>query len=470
MRILRLFLYFIIGVLLSAVGTFSYAETIPATAVTAGWRVEGMTTGNVCRESKTAACAAMGFYWDAAYVNPYNPGMGAGYCRKAGSQSIYTPTACSGSFYTCPTGQNWTLSGSSCTRPDCDASTIRDPATGLCVNRCPVNQDLPGYYSVPWTRTMGSGGGYCIGGCRVYGPFGDVIKNGVIDAGGTMTGKFAYYGDLCSASDTEPVTPPAPKNEPPCAPGDGVIQYPDKTVKCVASGVPGATVPPVVKSDDKKTTYPDGSTSNTTVTQTCTGQGACSTTTITTITGVGGVPGGTAGEAGTPGTITGAGSSSVTGGEDQTSDFCSKNPASQICKGGMNEEATQKQVLGELKKLTDESGTAPGFSELQTEAAKPFGSEALTNADGKVSEYATGIKTDGPTDAKKSAWSEAMSSGWFTDVPESGCQPTDAKIGPFNWHFDMCPTAAKISEIGAYAMWFMLAVGSFVMVTGGRKE
>lgn len=34
--------------------------------------------------------------------------------------------------YSCPTGQNWTLSGSSCIRPDCAVAESRVPATGLC--------------------------------------------------------------------------------------------------------------------------------------------------------------------------------------------------------------------------------------------------------------------------------------------------------------------------------------------------
>lgn len=42
--------------------------------------------------------------------------------------------------WVCPTGQNWTLSGSTCTRPDCVAPEVRDPATGQCVIKCPTDQ------------------------------------------------------------------------------------------------------------------------------------------------------------------------------------------------------------------------------------------------------------------------------------------------------------------------------------------
>lgn len=43
-------------------------------------------------------------------------------------------TACLLSGYSCPTGQNWTLAGSTCSRPDCLADEVRD-ANGICT--CP---------------------------------------------------------------------------------------------------------------------------------------------------------------------------------------------------------------------------------------------------------------------------------------------------------------------------------------------
>lgn len=476
MRTLRLFLYFLVGLFLGGWGVLANAETIAATYTTTRGSPQA-TVVSACQSSWSSAWVQINY---AAYQWVYYDASGSS-CRAqyVGSGGSYGAiqnfdSAVAG----CPVGQNWTLNGASCTRPDCPVGVTRDPATGLCPTACAVNEVLPGYYSVPWTTDIGIGG-YCIAGCRVYGPFGDLVKNGVKDGGGTVTGQFANNGDTCTSSPVTPSQPATPKSDPPCAAGDGVIQYPDKTVKCVSPGVPGATVPPVVKTDDKKTTYPDGSTSNTTVTQTCTGQGACSTTTITTVTGVGGVPNGPAGQAGTPGTTTGAGMSSTTGGTDQQSDFCAKNPSSQICKGGMNEEATQRHILTEVYKLTDMTGEAPDVKDLSDAGKKPLsdfaakgqdGKDALTRQEETIADYATGKKSDPLTNEKRSAWSEAMNSGWFDKVPQSGCEATDAKIGPFNWHFDICPVASKISEIGAYAMWFMLAVGTFVMVTGGRKE
>lgn len=502
MQVLRLALYFLIGFGLGGYAVLSHAETIEAIPHNVGTPAQNATwqateSGLFGYASQAALCEAMavarygsgsvgavlgtngcrlyraGNYPGGSYTDSYGVGRGPAQC-PAGS----TLSGGSCFTYSCEPGQNWTLNGATCTRPDCAAGETRDPATGLCSNPCIENEEVPGFYSVPWTSNMGQGG-YCIDHCRVYGPSGDLVRNGVKDAGGTVTGKFYKYAETCTSSPVTPSPPATPKSDPPCAAGDGVIQYPDKTVKCVASGTPGATVPPVVKADDKKVTYPDGSTSNTTVTQTCTGQGACSTTTVTTVTGVGGVPNGPAGQAGTPGTTSGSGMSSTTGGTDQQSDFCARNPSAQICRGGMNEEETQRHILTEIYKLTDTSGEAPDLKDLGDAGKKPLSDFAAKGQDGKdeltrqeeaISDYATGKKSDPLTDEKRSAWAEAMNSGWFDEVPQSGCQATDAKIGPFTWQLDICPTAAKIADIGAYAMWFMLAVGTFVMITGGRKE
>lgn len=46
--------------------------------------------------------------------------------------------------YVCPTGQNWTLTGANCTRPDCVLPQIRNITTGVCGMSCP-DDNLKGY-------------------------------------------------------------------------------------------------------------------------------------------------------------------------------------------------------------------------------------------------------------------------------------------------------------------------------------
>lgn len=57
-------------------------------------------------------------------------------CANGGSYSSSTEL-CTGN--TCPTGQNWTLNGSSCTRPDCAAGQTRN-GQGICESPCKAGQ------------------------------------------------------------------------------------------------------------------------------------------------------------------------------------------------------------------------------------------------------------------------------------------------------------------------------------------
>lgn len=41
-----------------------------------------------------------------------------------------------GAFYECPANQDWTLSGTTCTRPDCSAGQTRNASTGVCEAQC----------------------------------------------------------------------------------------------------------------------------------------------------------------------------------------------------------------------------------------------------------------------------------------------------------------------------------------------
>lgn len=90
----------------------------------------------VTQPSKTGQC---GRFFNNSYCSPadayYQLVCPANYAMQAG--------ACKNTVtvYTCPAGQSWTLSGTTCTRPDCVAPEVRDPATGQCAIKCPTGQD-----------------------------------------------------------------------------------------------------------------------------------------------------------------------------------------------------------------------------------------------------------------------------------------------------------------------------------------
>jgi hypothetical protein len=106
------------------------AETIAATAAGNSWRYGS--NGPPWYATTVEAFAA---YGGCAMIGlptfTYDPVDNR--CESGGSASgplnnWYTGPA----LYTCPSGQNWTLSGTNCTRPDCTAQQVRNSSTGVC--------------------------------------------------------------------------------------------------------------------------------------------------------------------------------------------------------------------------------------------------------------------------------------------------------------------------------------------------
>lgn len=140
MRSARLALYFVVGLLLGGVSVLSYAETIPATSTPKTPGTVYMTNPYTASYGYTASesCLfAKGTHIEAGGSN--------GYCYKGGTflgymvketACINTTThmvvACEGNDYTCPTGQNWTLSGTTCTRPDCPLGRLPNGTCNTC--------------------------------------------------------------------------------------------------------------------------------------------------------------------------------------------------------------------------------------------------------------------------------------------------------------------------------------------------
>jgi len=124
------------GVLLLAAATLSQAETIPATITAklcpAQQANKIVADGQeVCNSA--AFCTALG-------VGVWSGGAGFVVCNTSPTRTtVYYTVVPDVAGYTCPTGQNWTLTGSTCVRPDCAPDQTRDEY-GQC--QCPAGKEL----------------------------------------------------------------------------------------------------------------------------------------------------------------------------------------------------------------------------------------------------------------------------------------------------------------------------------------
>lgn len=171
--------------------------------------------------------------------------------------------------YTCPTGQNWTLQGSLCTRPDCQAGETRNPATGICeLPACPSGYDrnAQGQCVKNCTGKMGQptvNGTYhfegavsewAVGGCKVKCP----VR--VLAAGGGSGEECKFTGASASPDQPEAQARPKPSTDIPpekpldcLAQGKGYVQSSSGTVSCVSAGDAPPGQKPVIEKDDSKT-------------------------------------------------------------------------------------------------------------------------------------------------------------------------------------------------------------------------
>jgi len=381
--------------------------------------------------------------------------------------------------YTCPSTGGWTLSGSQCTRPDCVAPQVRDSATGLCVvSSCQAGDSVTGGFFAGWRVGLGSnqvigsdGGAFtfnpnrCQSGCAVNVTVSDCTSAaGYVDTPVpiTCTGTGTKTGATCTSDNTgaPSTTPTVPSHRPKCNAGEGVLTSSSGTVACVPSGTPSSA--PVVRAEKQTQQFPDGSTrtTETTYTKDPVSQVQDTQQTITNSPATGGG----AGQAGPVGTTSGSTSVEPSSPTDkEASDFCKANGQLQICKGDMNKEETQKQVRDYIKSLTDPGATP--FTELGEVKQSTKSDDDLKEQTDKFQAAAEG--TFSPNSATRNSWQSAMDSGWFEPVTRQGCQPYSSTIGGRTWNLDICPTAEKISVISEYVIWFLLVVGTFVMLTGG---
>lgn len=308
---LRLFVYLVFGLLLCAVSVSSRAETIPATP-----------TAKLCSAGQSYKMVANGHeYCSSAAICTGEKGAGvlsgasnSVTCSDAARTVIPFVVVNDVPGYICPSGQNWTLNGSICTRPDCVAPATRQP-DGTCGSPCLAKK---GQWSEGYVDTAVNAaaptGSFCKGSCEVTRTLqiGPEMLVGKGKEWWPMSE--TYTGNSCSGADTATdfqnadKAPPKPQKDAPCATGEGVMTSSSGKVSCVPPGNPDASTP-TVKKETKTDTFPDGTTKTTTTTTTTDpNTGATAQTVSSTSTG---------GQSGTAGTTT---SKSNSGGTDANGD------------------------------------------------------------------------------------------------------------------------------------------------------
>jgi len=346
-REFRLALYFIVGVLLSAVSMFSYADVIPATQGTEQIETWYHVGNQACaqgslRTTAAAACSSelpwLGWIYDSVSGSTcMGHTSGDSTVRVAASVVTQykcpseacpsnTTHVCTTSVYTCPSGYTGPDASNMCTS-GCGAGShmspayINEPAHCVADEECVAGQKVSSEFS-------GTGSSSPATLCNTSGC---VITTGFCGSGGAdgSSGKWWCSGGVmtgakCSGSPDVPAAPPVLPDSP-----EG---------KCISQGqswgtVNGVTVcvPPDKIKDVTKTTEtpPAGGSPPKTVDVTnvtsCTGAGSCTTTTTTTTTSGGSGPGGTG-----PGSTTST-ETKVT--EGSKASMCEATPNSAMCKG-----------------------------------------------------------------------------------------------------------------------------------------
>ena len=329
---------FFIGFLLVIFSVFSHAETILATSTTSSgpsygfnYQINGSPTLYAGLQS------ALDFLNSSVGHTPKNcfygtvsvEAVGLNYiCHAIGENfyinhstscyngGTYTSSGCTAG-YSCPVNQNWTLSGTSCTRPDCVSPETRQ-SDGTCAVPCPAaGSSVSGvtgkYFNVLDVPTSGM----CISGCT-YAWGGTGGRSGgsnlwAVNAGTSMGAHcLPGVGGISAAL-------PADSNTNTCAAKNlcgGVLNMVEVCTACAKTSVQSTST--ATKTNPDGTT---GSTSTTSITN-CDALGTCST--HTTQNNAGGGTQASAGSTAPTGTTT------LDSSMDKVS-FCATNPTNPAC-------------------------------------------------------------------------------------------------------------------------------------------
>lgn len=329
-RLFRDLLYFLFGVALVGLPMLVFAETINATG---GSEYSDPAT-SIWYSTNQAACDAIAArrnaaYWKATTARGVVTSSTSGVCAiylNANGYSSENITMGIRSAYTCPTGQNWTVSGTTCTRPDCTALQTRNASTGICEDpKCPAagGNFSTGYYDMGTSTDANIAYRCTSAGCSV------IFSGTAPVATKIISGKTHYfalgsydYGDptMTCTPDSSNAATSATSSLPTDSCGsnqdkgtvNGKVVCYDRTTGNVADTASkttsGTTTTETTKKDSSGATTGTESTSGTTST-TC-ADGKCTTTTT-----------GTAAD----------GSTTTTKTETDQKSFCEQNPDSFVC-------------------------------------------------------------------------------------------------------------------------------------------
>lgn len=349
-RALRNLAWFAVGVFLSAFLVIANAETIPATnqGSQAQYRIyysanpdAGGFQWTAWFATGAAACASVGGTAGPQYCVAVVTGYPNGFTFAYGSGSNIV--------YTCPTGQNWTLSGQQCTRPDCVSPQVRNPNTGVCeapkcTSKGTAMEDSS--YFLPGGRPNAY---ICVGTCKaVQASFTCLGESKIIS--GIKRQKCNYKYDFTGGGNADecnpspdgtvygfpPYRPTTPES---CKEGDVMVSGSGGVKGCVsaATGKEQSTAPPTSETKTSEKTQTTGADGKTTVTYNITNNNTGGTTTVTEVYGAGVTPGpGVIPQSATTST-TGGGASGETSGSkdgqgDGDKDHCEDNPDRAGCK------------------------------------------------------------------------------------------------------------------------------------------
>lgn len=232
MSIKRIVFGVVFGLLVLLQAGLVLAETIPATG--GGSPVQQYKCGSgswVTTLNPLDACISIGggsVYMGVCYsaVSPY-PSIGS--C--SGRDTV---------VYTCPSGQNWTLSGSTCTRPDCAVGEDRN-AQGLCQKNCTNKNGMATPSAVnkwpngAWPMVIGG----CTVDCATFSGGGSsrLIPDEMVGTNCKFTGASPAPGEGTPSEGTGfTPKPKAPDTKTDCTgAGMGFIQSSTGAVTCVAN-------------------------------------------------------------------------------------------------------------------------------------------------------------------------------------------------------------------------------------------
>ena len=103
--------------------------------------------------------------------------------------------------------------------------------------------------------------------------------------------------------------------------------------------------------------------------------------------------------------------------------------------------------------------------------AETPGYDAAKEADDNLVKYASGVTKNLEVEASKTTFEQALSSGFWTDIPTASCTTPIYVIAGHEIEWERwCEIVGYIQDVGAYGMWIMLAISVFVMLTGGRQS